>query len=749
LHRVKDKVWIAGRPGSVLLHSDDGGATWSFQKTGQPMPLHSVFFFDEKLGFAVGDAGTILKSNDGGKNWLIQHQGGKRAAATCIHWNNKTTPVDTLAHLGAADGYLVTSLRVTAPDPATVVWGREQDERRYAAAVRLAGGMAGETMWHFPLPQYLEGNGMTKTIAHWDQLHNSGAVDELLRQLVLGIRMWRPSVLVIDDERLVGSAVKQAVELARDGKAFPEQVEIGLAPWMVERVLLPAVPAFNIPDVAQHNDEPNARLQMTVRDFAAASHSLILDRFAPLPKERTYHSFLSSNKTVKSPMAGIDAKVGEARRDIKLDGKTDEKLQQTMLAQRSVIAMADNIDDPARAMKLIPPMLDKLPDEHAAFAAFAIAGRYVKRGQWYAAQEFYLYLADRAPAHPLTSEAYRWLLALNASSEARRRNDLKHFVITDKINLVNKKGPPLVEEKIVKTGFVVPPGQEIVSRSDVREWNKGSAEWAKRLAGFGSIHALEPRGLFCSQSAVRNLGDVGSSVNAMDRFRKFVPAGPWHDAARSEIWLTNRNDLPPPRLGRVRYTEVRPYLDGKFGDPCWKDVKPMILDNAVGDTTKQYKTEAMFAFDQEFLYIALQCMHPAGQRVEPIKPRPRDADMDALDRVSIMFDLDRDYATYYHLEIDQRGCLRDSCWGDRSWNPKWFVAVHSTDTAWHIEAAIPLSELTGDRIMQQTAWAFNVVRVMPGRGVQSWSLPADVQPRPEGMSVLLFDHGKARAMPGP
>jgi hypothetical protein len=155
----------------------------------------------------------------------------------------------------------------------------------------------------------------------------------------------------------------------------------------------------------------------------------------------------------------------------------------------------------------------------------------------------------------------------------------------------------------------------------------------------------------------------------------------------------------------------------------------------------------MFAYDQEFLYVALKCKHPAGHQVAPVKPRPRDADVDAFDRVSILLDLDRDYATAYHLEVDQRGCVRDSCWGDKSWNPRWFVAVHSTEDCWQIEAAIPLGDLTSERITQQTAWAFNVVRVLPGRGVQSWSQPADVQPRPEGMSLLLFQTVGAKPMP--
>ena len=66
------------------------------------------------------------------------------------------------------------------------------------------------------------------------------------------------------------------------------------------------------------------------------------------------------------------------------------------------------------------------------------------------------------------------------------------------------------------------------------------------------------------------------------------------------------------------------------------------------------------------------------------------------------------------------------------------TAVKSDKEGWRAEAAIPLADLTGERITVGKAWACNVVRVLPGRGVQGWSLPADVEPRPEGMGLLLF-----------
>lgn len=750
---VKDKIWLVGRPGSVVVSSEDAGATWRLDKTGQAMPLHSVFFFDDRTGWAVGDAGTILHSSDGGKTWAIQHQAGKRAAVMTIHSLNHNAPIDTLASLAGADGHLATSLRITAPDATTVAFDRSLDSRRYAAAIRLAGGLTGETLWHFPMPQHLAGCDKKTILAHWNHAHAGRAEEELIRQLVLGLRVWRPSAVVTEHpsskvplSSLVGEAVQEAVRRAADARAFPEQItELGLEPWKVERVY--ALGEGKDAGLTQDNDALSERLQGSVRDFAAASQALLTDRWMQLPKQRSHEQLGGGGGNLRHLLEGLAQKVGDSKRDIKPGGQTDAALMKALLERRSVIDRAENVDNPEQTLKLAQTALDKLPDEHAAPAAFAIASRYAERGQWYFAQEIYLYLVDRFPAHPLSAEAYRWLIRLNTSSEAKRRHELKQFVTAEPLRLVQKKGEPLVKEKVVPAGHVVPAaGAGVLSRSDVRDWNKGSAELAKRLGGFGPAYGFDPRTQFCLQAAKRRLGDFGASNDGMTRLTKLITAGAWHDAAHAELWLTDRG-LRTPRLARTRFTEVRPFLDGSFDDPCWKDLKPLVLTNAVGDAAKTHPTEAMFAYDQEFLYVALKCQHPAGSRVTPIKNRPRDADVDAFDRVSILLDLDRDYSTCHHLEIDQRGCVRDRCWHDPSWNPRWFVAVHSTEDCWQIEAAIPLGELTGDRITQQTAWVFNVVRITPGRGVQSWSQPADVEPRPEGMSLLLFQTGGAKAMP--
>jgi hypothetical protein len=149
-------------------------------------------------------------------------------------------------------------------------------------------------------------------------------------------------------------------------------------------------------------------------------------------------------------------------------------------------------------------------------------------------------------------------------------------------------------------------------------------------------------------------------------------------------------------------------------------------------------SRAAFAFDDENLYIAVVCRHPTGMKKEKVEKRTHDMDLRAFDRVSILIDLDRDYQTYYQLQVDQRGALAEDCWGDATWNPKWFVAVNADETGWTAEIAIPLRELTGEAVAPGKLWAVNVVRTVPGKGVQAWSGPAGATPRPEGMGVMTF-----------
>jgi photosystem II stability/assembly factor-like uncharacterized protein len=63
--------WACGRWGTVL-HTADGGKTWTLQSSGTENTLVSIYFVDRQNGWAVGEEGTILHTADGGKTWKKQ-----------------------------------------------------------------------------------------------------------------------------------------------------------------------------------------------------------------------------------------------------------------------------------------------------------------------------------------------------------------------------------------------------------------------------------------------------------------------------------------------------------------------------------------------------------------------------------------------------------------------------------------------------------------------------------------------------
>jgi photosystem II stability/assembly factor-like uncharacterized protein len=801
LEAVGSQVWVAGRPGSAILHSNDAGLTWKTFKTEQPLPLNGLFFLDERRGWAVGELGSILHTEDGGATWQVQKGGGQRAAVLFVQARATGLPAETVARLGEQDGYLAAGVCVAGPDPKSAPPREAAAEARFAACLRLAGGAAGEVLWQFPLPQHLAGTDKQGVLRAWDQLHGDRAAEQLLRQLVLAIRTWRPDVIVTDAPEgspagaLVAEAARAAFNQAADPQAFPEQLShLGLGAWRAGKVYALGESAEGA-QVHEDGNELCPRIRETPREFAAAAAALLTAVPPVLPGQRHYRlldSKVEGALAMGHLMDGLPPGAeGVARRALPEGAEPKAAELKALRARKNLQVLAEvqpgPLTNPGKVLGQVGPVLDALPEDRGAATAFALASQYARAGQWPLAQEVFLLMTERYPAQPLTADAYRWLIRHNSSSEVRRRYELSQFKrstqatvsqpniptggIVPAEEMVPQPGSFAVRGKVVprdgaagqetagnpkatslrprKTEAISDGTKEVAETSvtflanpvEVRQWCKGSLEMARRLEGLGPLFGSDPAIQLCLLAARRQLGQFKEAADWCRRFQLGNASPAWRSAAAAELWLLDHQGPPPRPLMLCRLSPNRPLLDGSFDDPCWEGLTPVVLQNAVGDTVKDYHTEARLAFDEEFLYIAVRCTHPAGCRVPPAKVRQRDADLHAFDRVSILLDLDRDYSTCFHLQVDQRGCVREDCWGDVSWNPRWYVAVRSNEKCWQVEAAIPLVELTGQKVALNTAWACNVVRVLPGRGVQAWSLPADVEPRPEGMGLLLFQEG--------
>ncbi len=779
-----NQSWAVGRPGSVVLHTPDAGRTWEVQRTGYPLPLNGVYFSNDKIGWAVGEFGTILGTTDGGKTWTLRRRGGQRAAALFVNARGAGLPADTVALLGGQEGYLTTAIRVTSPDANTAAPGRVTEATRFEVANRQAGGGAAESLWQFPVGSHTATGDADDLVKAWNQskFHHDHAAEHMLRQLVLAIRMWRPDVVITDNaevkkdypaDALTSEAMREAFERAADPKEFPEQLTtLGLEPWKASK-LYGCWDDRKTCHVALDLTAPSAPLQASVRDFAAGPAGLLAEHAVAVPPDRCFRllaAHIEGAALHGELMQGLDLEPGgPARRKPATTPALDEDVKKAIRQRATLRAISEGpataLTDPNKLLSQIGTMTQDLPPDLAAAAMHGAASQYVRIGQWDLAREAWLLLLDRYPTHPLAIDAYRWLIRHNASSEARRRHELGQFLtLTVQQNAVTPDGQSIKlpdisqphEIKLPKTGMRKDSAEFslLSSEAEIRKWYQSCVDLDKRLIAFGPIASNEPTIQFPLQAARRNLGQFDEALKWYKQFAARQPDGPWRDAALAELWLAQRTGAPPKPLAVCRFTDTKPYLDGKLDDACWQGGQPLRLRDAgpapkptpgkqaeASELDQKYQTEVRLAYDREFLYLAVHCTHPEGKQVPLVKNRKHDADLRGFDRVSLLLDLDRDYSTCYHLQIDQRGCICDDCWGDKTWDPRWFVAVQSDATSWTVEAAIPLLALTSDPLTHGHAWAFNVVRVVPGAGVQSFSQPAEAPEeamRLEGLGLLMF-----------
>ena len=79
MYFANDQIgWAVGEAGTIQ-RTIDGGATWGLQEGPTRKLLNDVAAIDESNAWAVGAGGTILRTVDGGRNWDEQSSGGAQA----------------------------------------------------------------------------------------------------------------------------------------------------------------------------------------------------------------------------------------------------------------------------------------------------------------------------------------------------------------------------------------------------------------------------------------------------------------------------------------------------------------------------------------------------------------------------------------------------------------------------------------------------------------------------------------------
>lgn len=752
-------LWIAGAPGTRVLHSPDGGRAWQAFGTGHVLPICDLCFVDERQGWAVGALGTILATDDGGHTWKRQRAGGTRAAVVGLFSEPAAVPLELFARLAGQEGYLSQvhlinrrDLEAARADSATLA------DRARAALVAL-GAHGAETAWAFPLRQAGLGLSAEQLVEGWNRAHDGHGIERLEAHLVRQIRVWRPDIVVThatsprgDDPlgHLLNQIVLRAVEQAGDATRFPEQLaQQGLEPWLPRKVV-GSLPAGSLGSLNVTTAQLAPRLGSSLVDAADAARGLLADRFAPAPATLGFQLLVDrvpQGAGQQDFMSGLVHYPGSEARRLQADVPDEgvDLMRRVAHKSRSLQAILSRADgrglDPARFLAQITDLTSGLDDRAAGDVLFQLAQQYAQMGRADAAAETFQVLTERLPGHVLTPTALVWLVQFHASGETAWRAARKTTSAPTAIpeaQLVQFASPL---GQLARADLAVPPPhapKRAVDRSHLSRAGLASL-YGNQLEQLAPGLYGEPSVQFPLCVAWTEQGGGQQAQKFQLAFSRSRPRDAWWSCAAGEQWLQEGKGEPPKPTWNVAAVKTKPRLDGRLDEELWPNISGIELHSPLRDDAN-WPAVVRAAHDAEYLYLAVTCREAPGVAYPAATgARPRDPDLSRHDRVELYLDIDRDYASWYRLVVDHRGWVADECFGDKSWNPTWFVAARQADGAWTVEAAIPLSELGPKAGAARSVWAAGAQRLVPGAGFQSWTLPAAAEAVPEGFGWLAFE----------
>ena len=755
--------WIAGTPGTHVLHSPDGGTTWQVCATGQSLPIRALTFQDENRGWAVGALGTILATRDGGRTWTGQRQGTTRAALLGIVAQPRNIPMEILANLAADEGYVSVVEILTCTPSATSSKSTRSIQQRAHEAVVAVGATAAETAWRFPLRYDTLPLSTDAIVADWNGVNAYGARERLLEHIVRKIRMWRPEVIVTEPPSLEGDAplsqlvnqtVIAAIEKAADDSFLPDASSVGgLRPWRVKKVYS-SLGGDVTGTINLTTSQLAPRLGCSLADRAQLGWQLLLTDYQAPPHTygfRLLVNRLSNDDGRRDFFSGISLPPGgEARRAHHSPPPGDlRSLTQAAQQRRNVDHLLDHLATAGQSgpawLGQVENLMRGLDVSAAGQVLFRVAQKLQDAGHADLAADVYDLLTRRCGQHESSDAALMWLVQYHASAEAAwafGRNP-RGIVQTE----ARPAAPGNAYGAVQQAVFQEPSAPSMTGTLSSEDDPHGTIlrERARRAVEYGQLIQNTKPSLHAAPEIRIPLAQadrvVGNYREAEAYFHALASSGldqSWLACAGSELWLMQSvRKTPKPTMQCIRANQ-RPRLDGCLDDTIWTQVAPAQLSSPYGDD-QAWTSAAMLAHDGQFLYLAAQCRKtPNTQYPTSDDPRPRDADLKNRDRLELLIDVDRDYATCYRLAVDHRGWVWEACAEIEAWNPDWYVAAAEDDATWTIEAAIPFDQIVASAPAEHDAWAVGLRRISPHVGFQSWTPSESPHVSAADFGLLIF-----------
>ncbi|HEV7998608.1 MAG TPA: YCF48-related protein [Planctomycetaceae bacterium] len=788
-----DRLWVAGSPGSVIWHSPDAGHSWRAQATGQTAPLERLAFSTDESGCAVGAFGCVLHTEDAGKTWEPVRAPGRRAALLAIEPRPDRISFSALAKESGELGYRsVVLLPVRGQGEGEGARDPELDLKLHDA-VTVTGGSEATMGWRFPLDIPGLDRDPQRLVADWMRRTEGRFQPMFYGNLVCQLRTWRPTVVILDQPApddaaatVLANAVLAAVRQAGDPSAFEEQARVAaLPPWTTSRVFM-RLATGSAADCRLDAHEILPRRGTSVMNLAAAGASRLIPVETVVPESEAYRlvdvapDANGGNGAVPALndfFTGIVLGPGtDARRSLRtVTAESNEQAQRVARRDRNFrTLMRQRVRSSTGGAELLGMLHEETngsDDASAALQLVMLADLYRKNAQWDLAEAALLDLIERFPDEPATFSGMQWLFQYWTSAELTYQRLRSESVKTTRLEF----SPALLQSRLDKAialaqtdpkdrdptaleggdplRFVTTSRALRLGKSDV-----GALRWASQRDSALKMAALirrkspalyrTPAIQFPLAALLRQSGMMGLPAEPGDS-SGVVQAS----ATESDVPEGDRKKAGAPAAVQIAERETQKTIvcrtapgrltapDGLLSDDCWQAATEIPLStSAVPLAGNAAHAFVMITHDENYLYFAASVPRVPGLPKDgPMTlGRKHDQDLSAYDRISLFLDVDRDGTTWYEIDIDQRGCIAESCCDDPRWDPTMGVAAQGDDERWRIEGQIPFSELVAQPPKAGEAWGLAIVRTAPGVKQEAWNPPASTRPRPESFGLLRF-----------
>lgn len=666
-------LWAVGSPGCVILHSPDGGQTWNSHQTGLLESLRATYFLDADRGWAVGDCGKIIVTKDGGQTWTVQRNSDLRLGVLHLVSGAEFLNSPSLALLSGSFSHRC---------GVAVVTDRTTSSLQHAWRVIQGANRLG--------------------VSSFDQRISPAA--ENLFHCVQLLRTKRPAVVMLhDSDQALNSLIVKSVRAAADPNQYPVLSDLGVRPWQVEKVI--AVSSSRELDHNVSTDQFSAHLGRTVSLQSRFASDLIEHagpdhRWASNANTLSWRLIFSDSRSVNRDQGLTTGTAAYNHPDCR---RPDEKLQIDNMQQfRSIANWNQNL---ARLARLFifsqideQTWLDQVTAATSGMDSLSLS--------FFLEDLEFVYTEQRKPI--MADHTARLILQKVIDSEVGERTlwkMIQRYGSEESNRELNRlvqarmsaQANPVIDPQVQPAGALSPldpvrpagntTASDVAQPVDV---TPASLRNAQQLIGIFLTEFPELGADIEYEIPIAwlrsRLGDPSTFLRLIDSLNGRAPTGLAFRRLLREKRLADSVEPAKDWIVARQVRDAEIVLDGLLNERPWQE--------GYGDDGPPVR----FALDKEYLYVAGKIVLEAAVEHDRHHTRTRDESLLDHDRIQILLDFDRDYASGIELSVDTRGACNDAIWRDAltkdySFDPTWYVASRASGNVWCFEFAIPLDEL--------------------------------------------------------